>query len=217
MSLEQLSRLRQGVYRLAGAGFSDPKGEFLDITAGIVPVLDELGLFDFAFGPAVAAAAAALSDSEPLELAVAHAALFGAGAAGSACPPQEAYHVADAGAVARIQSELRRTYLDYGLAVASRATESEDHVSTELTAMSMLCGIEAEQRRTLGTTAEVVGWEMNFLNEHVLRWVPDFCDGVASLDRHPAYTTLAGGVRAFLAHERQLVPWLAGLESVERP
>jgi nitrate reductase assembly molybdenum cofactor insertion protein NarJ len=106
VTLERLSRLRQGVYRFFGAGFSYPTTEMVSAAGAALPVFEELGVFDYAFAPDVAEAANALASADLDELSVAYVALFEAGVAGAACPPHESAHRSNArtGEVARRSS-----------------------------------------------------------------------------------------------------------------
>ncbi len=210
MSLENLSRLRQGVYRLAGAGFSHPTGELIAAAGGTLAVLEELGLFDYSFAPAVTEAVEALAVADADEVAVAYVALFDAGVAGAACPPHESAHLGNSrtGEVAEIQSDLKRSYLRYGLRTAVGSADMVDHVSTEMHVMAMLCAHEASRHGSNRPSDRAVRNQSEFLTGHVLRWVPRFTAKVRSTDRHAVYSALAGGLHAFLAHERQLLPLL---------
>ena len=210
MTLESLSRLRQGVYRLLGAGFTYPTTEMLSAAGAALPIFDELKVFDYAFAPDVAQAAVALAASELDDLGVAYVSLFEAGVGGVACSPHESAHRSNArtGEVPALQSELKRAILSFGLRLDDSSNDMVDHVATELHVMTMLCRREAELHSTSASFGRVVSGQLEFLNSHMLQWVPGFARLVQAKQRHPAYTALAGAVSAFLAHERQLVPML---------
>jgi len=82
--------------------------------------------------------------------------------------------------------------------------------------MTMLCRREAELHSISASFGRVVSSQLEFLNSHMLQWVPGFARLVLAKQRHPAYTALAGAVSAFLAHERQLVPMLV-IEAEGKP
>jgi DMSO reductase family type II enzyme chaperone len=208
VSLEDLSRLRQGVYRLAGAGFSSPDDEMIAGVGGAIPVLDALGLFDYAFAPAITEAVDALTASDTDSLAVAYVTLFEAGVGGAVCSPYESAHLGDSrtGEVAQIQSELKRTYLRYGLVVDEGPAGLIDHVATEMHVMAALCELGAE-RESSGRSLDLIALnQLEFLSDHLLKWVPQFTARIQGADRHHFYTALAEAVHSFLEHERQLVP-----------
>ena len=210
MTLESLSRLRQGVYRLLGAGFSYPTAEIISAAGGATTLFEGLGVFDYAFAPDVAKAAAALANAKLDNLGVAYVSLFEAGVGGVACSPHETAHRSDArtGEVPVLQAELKRTVLRYGLRLADSSEDLVDHVATELHVMAMLCHRQTQLHAASAPVGRVVSSQLEFLNSHLLQWVPGFARLVQAKKRHPAYTALAEAVSAFLVHERQLVPLL---------
>jgi DMSO reductase family type II enzyme chaperone len=210
VTLESLSRLRQGVYRLFGAGFTYPTTEMLSAAGSALPIFDELSVFDYAFAPDVANAAAALADADLDDMGVAYVSLFEAGVGGVACSPHESAHRSDArtGEVPVLQAELKRTVLRYGLRLADSSEDMVDHVATELHVMAMLCHRQTQLHTASAPVGRVVSSQLEFLNSHLLQWVPGFARLVQAKQRHPAYTALAEAVGAFLVHERQLVPLL---------
>jgi len=212
VTLERLSRLRQGVYRLFGAGFSYPTRDLLTAAGGAPALFEGLGVFDYAFGPDVHDAAIVLAEADLDELSVAYVALFEAGVAGAACPPSESAHRSNArtGEVATLQSELKRMVMRFGLRLDEDAEDIADHIATEMDVMAMLCRRETELRSGDESVARVLASESELLSDHLLRWVPGFSEMVREADRHIAYSTLASAVRSLLAHEKQLLPLLVG-------
>lgn len=176
-----------------------------------MPIFEDLGIFDFAFAADVAIAAEELSGADIEELSVAYVALFEAGVAGAACPPYESAYRSDprTGQVAHLQSDLKRSILRYGLRIHDGSQDLVDHVATEMHVMAMLCRREAEVHATDRPADRAASHQEEFLNNHLFLWVPAFARRVGQIDRHRAYTALAVATRAFLAHERQMLPLLA--------
>jgi TorA maturation chaperone TorD len=210
VSLEQLSRLRQGVYRLLGAGFSYPTTETVEAAGGAIAVLEELGLFDYAFAVDLAEATSSLAAAELTELEVAFVALFEAGVAGAACPPHESAYRSNArtGEVAGLRSELKRTILRFGLDLDDDSQDMVDHVATEMFVMAMLCRRESELHASTRPFGRVMSSQSEFLNDHILLWVPQFAGMVQARRPNPTYEALAAAIRSFLIHENQIVPLL---------
>jgi TorA maturation chaperone TorD len=215
VTLEQTSRLRQGVYRLLGAGFAAPNDEVHDAAGEALDIFDALGLYEFAFALDVADAVTALAGSRPADLEAAHVALFATGVHGVLCSPHESTHLGNprTGDVARIQSELRLAYQRYGLQIADGEPDMVDHAASELRAMSLLCGSEADLRAAGRPTADVVARQTEFAFSHMFRWMPSFANQVIAARADRVYSSLAKGLVSLLDHERQ---WLAVLNlSVE--
>ena len=196
---EKLRMLREGIYRFTGLGFSYPTAELIDTAAATVPILDDLGLFDYAFALPVSEAVEALVGADLGELERAYSALFAAGVSGPACSPHHTTYVASArtGEVARVQAELRSTYRRFGIGDAISDGDSVDHVATELEAMARLCG-----------DGSAVGRQHEFFTTYLEPWIPQFSNRVREIDRHRCYTALATSLHAFVEHERDLIPLL---------
>lgn len=208
MNLDQAARLRQGIYRLFALGFSYPNPELIETASGALAALDDQGLFEFSFALDVAEAIDTVASAKLEELEVSYIALFEAGVGGAACSPHESAHRADPrlGEVAEIQSEIRRTYLRLGLSVEGMSPDMVDHITVELDVMALLCQREAEAwTRDPG---RAIRHQLELLEDHLLRWAPDFAARLVSASHHPAYTSLAVALDAFLGHDRQWVPRL---------
>lgn len=68
-----------------------------------------------------------------------------------------------------------------------------DHIASELRFLASLCHAEAEAT-TKGETGEAA-WarerQIDFIDEHLLRWVPQYCQELARQSREPLYAALA--------------------------
>jgi len=218
VSTEDLALLRQGVYRLGGAGFAPPRPDSAGRVSGSIPVLADLGLFDYAFSLALVDYLETLASADHGALVTAFMALFEVGVGGASCPPTESAWLANpyTGDSAVIHSELGRAYVRYGLRPAGPMADTIDHVAVELEVMASLCAAEVAQRRSNGSSARTVGYQREFLDLHLGRWIPGFAEAVVRADRHPVYTALARAIHAFVTHDRELLAVLAGAEEGQR-
>ncbi|MEX2252068.1 MAG: molecular chaperone TorD family protein [Acidimicrobiia bacterium] len=220
MNPDNLARLRQGVYRLLGAGLAPPSADTIGHTIASIPVLEDLGLFDFAFSTPLVDYTEQLAAADLDQLVAAYMALFEVGVGGASCPPTESAWLANphTGNVAVIHSDLRRTYLRYGLRPAGPLKDTIDHATVELDVMSSLCESEAV---SLGAGRPIERARRNqreFLNVHLGRWIPGFARAVERTDRHPAYTALARSTHAYLVHDVELLAILgAGDDAGPQP
>ncbi len=219
MTIESLSRLRQGIYRFVGAGFSHPTPDLIAAAGGTMELFDTLDIFDYSFAPDIADAISEVAQADLAELSVAFVAIFEAGVGGVSCPPFETAYVGNprTGDVATLQSDLKRAYLRFGLNPKSVSSGEVDHISTELHVMARLCALTADGDSTDRSAGRVLAYQSEFLDMHLLVWAPEFVAKVASVDRHPVYTSLSRGLASFLAHERQLVPRLVDLSTGALP
>lgn len=211
------TRLRQGVYRLLGAGVSRPTPDLLATATAAPSLFDEMGLFDFSYAGDLVDACEALGGADLEALSIAYATMFETGVAGAAGPPHESAFRADprTGQVAAIVAELKRTVLRFGLQLEDAGGDMVDHIGTELEVMALLCGRETRRRAASQPVDRVLAQQREFLEEHVLAWAPAYAQRVIDSRGHVAYTAVASALVSFLADERQLVPsLLATAESV---
>lgn len=202
MTTAELARLRQGVYRVLGAGFAVPGPADHQVIATI-PVLSDLGLFDYAFALPLVNYVEARSEADASELTAAYMAMFEVGVGGAVCPPTESAWLADSrsGEVAVVHGALRRAYFRFGLDPGGPV----DHVATEFEVMAALCGEEADRIGSSRAAGLIQGFQREMLNDHMGRWIPTFVVCIQRVDRHPVYNELARAVHAFLEHDRELL------------
>jgi len=207
VSASDLARLRQGAYRLMGAGFAPPQPDRSEMIVGSIPVLADLGLFDYSFSLYLVDYARALAADDPGELAPAYMALFEVGVDGTPCPPTESAWLANphTGDVAVILSELRRSYLRYGLRPTDSRSQRIDHATVEFDVMASLCGIEADRRAAGRPASGTVRHQIEFLGDHLGRWLPLLTKAVVRHRGHPTYTALALAAHALVTHDQEFL------------
>jgi DMSO reductase family type II enzyme chaperone len=81
-------------------------------------------------------------------------------------------------ALADLTLELRDFYRAFGLELRPEADERPDHLALELCFLAFLCVKEAqaEDQAELEILGLVQSAERRFLEEHLLPWVPEFCE-----------------------------------------
>jgi TorA maturation chaperone TorD len=80
-----------------------------------------------------------------------------------------------------------------------------DHISVELDLMASLVGHEARgwEQGDLANVANALAYQQEFMQEHLLRWVPLFCRKVIETSGMAFYRDLARVTRDFLASEAE--------------
>ena len=82
-----------------------------------------------------------------------------------------------------------------------------DHVSVELEFMQKMA--EAEARQWRDGNQDKANWclgvQKKFFEEHLARWVPDFCDEVMEKSSMPFYGEMAGLTKNFMDFDRNQV------------
>lgn len=91
-------------------------------------------------------------------------------------------------------------YRESGLQVASDCGELPDHVGIEISFIALLCTREREawQSGDAGGARQLLRQEEQFVNHHLLKWVPDLCRRIADNARSDFYRGVALLTEEFL-------------------
>ncbi|MBI5956123.1 MAG: molecular chaperone TorD family protein [Chloroflexi bacterium] len=98
---------------------------------------------------------------------------------------------------------VQRTYAAAGLEVAS-VGEPPDHLGLELEFMALLCQREAEawQAKAVERARKQLETEQDFLEAHLLHWLPLFRAKLEANATRPFYRVMAGLAQRFLEVDR---------------
>jgi TorA maturation chaperone TorD len=96
-------------------------------------------------------------------------------------------------------------YQKAGLQVSHDARERMDYLGLELAFMAELCGRENRLAKRGGKKARagVLALEKEFLEEHLLLWVPEYCRLVIDAAKTDFFRGIACLLRGFLREERE--------------
>jgi len=91
------------------------------------------------------------------------------------------------------------------LAFTEEYTGLPDHISVELDLMANLAGHEAQgwEQNDLTRAANALAYQQDFMQEHLLRWVPLFCKKIIETADLAFYRGVARMTRDFLASEAE--------------
>ncbi|MFA5352868.1 MAG: molecular chaperone TorD family protein [Thermodesulfovibrionales bacterium] len=112
---------------------------------------------------------------------------------GKHLPPYESVYNYPIGEISRLwgraTEEVQAFYLSVGLAIDEEVNLIPDHLSAELLFMAWLIdnGLEEQEER--------------FLVEHLLKWVPEYCDQVRSRAQTGFYRDVADLLKEFILSE----------------
>ena len=108
-------------------------------------------------------------------------------------------------------------YAELGLERSNRTKEPEDHLALELDCMAHLCEREAEALE--GARPDEAGWaadrQREFLDKHLLLWVPSFAHEVLRLAHAEFYRAIAIITREQLILDRALLDELTAPAEVQ--
>jgi putative dimethyl sulfoxide reductase chaperone len=105
------------------------------------------------------------------------------------------------------RDEVIALYRREGLERSPNFAEPEDHLAFELEFMAFL-GTQASAALQAGDpeqTVRYLGKQSAFLEQHLLRWLPDFCADVQRIARHGFYPAIAQITLGYLQMERALI------------
>jgi putative dimethyl sulfoxide reductase chaperone len=140
-------------------------------------------------------------------LAVEHTRLFGGLQQGYGPPPPFESVWRTGQLMGEISLQVADSYLEAGYADIDPAAGPQDHLGVELKFMALLCFQEA-QAWTGNRSGEAGDWlrrESAFLDQHLLAWVPGFCETIARESREPFYAVVAELTRQILTEDRTLL------------
>ena len=99
--------------------------------------------------------------------------------------------------------QVRDIYRSESLLKAGNCPDPEDHISIEFEYMAHL--IRKEQSSPASKQAELLSRQNEFLNNHLLTWIPDLCRELTESAPSPFYAALAQLTWGFLNMERELL------------
>ena len=206
MELKQLARQRAGVYRFLSRLFQvELDAEALKQVSAVR--FPEDGPFAEA-GARWNRTAAALTEHDLEALAVDFARVFlGAGLAEAAAAfPYESVYTSPKRIIMQdAWSRMHEMFANRALEIAVASSDlMEDHVSVELSYMACLC--------ETAVTAE----QAEFINLHLVNWLPQFCADVETYAETEFYGAAAALTWAYVAYDQQVLKALAAEEVEEQ-
>lgn len=208
----EVARLRQGLYRFFAEALTHPTCEQLELLRAAADFLNGLGVGDFSYYRAWTRLGEILgSDLDLGELGVDYVRLFESGTDGALCPPTESFYVsqAEGGGIADTVTGVQRTYGALGLGLGL-GPEPPDHVSSEMKALSALCGREGDAW-TIGDLAEAgrqLAQQYTFLRVHLMAWFPTFFGRVQAAAADSFYGAVTAAAHSYVVHD---VDWTCAL------
>ena len=155
------------------------------------------------------------SEKELLEnLAIEYTRLF-VGPGKHISPHESVHHKKDGVQSGQLWGELtgqvKNIIESSGLEYKSEYTGMPDHISVELEFMQQVVQreVQAWEAGDDETALLCLKNEKNFVDEHLLGWIPDFCEKVIEAAEMPFYREMARLTRSFIEFEKQELRKLA--------
>jgi anaerobic sulfite reductase subunit A len=100
--------------------------------------------------------------------------------------------------------EVKKEYSSAGL-VLRDVGEPEDHIAFELEFMHKLCQKISEALARGERAEELLRMQSRFLNDHLLKWVPDLCQAISEQAATDFYLAVALITKGFLEFDSRIV------------
>ena len=126
-------------------------------------------------------------------------------------PPYESVYRGEGFVMGELATQVAKKYAEVGVKLADEyGNEPPDYIGLELHFMNFLCNKEANSWKS-GKDDEVLKFlklEEKFLREHLITWVPNFCDVVIDQDKSGFYKSIAKITKAFILHDIKYISTL---------
>ncbi|ULO07884.1 molecular chaperone TorD family protein [Paenibacillus sp. 19GGS1-52] len=130
----------------------------------------------------------------------------------AAIVPREAAHMGCADEFCNVLSDV---YASAGIVFKKcNGDESDDHIAIELEFMAVLHERMLYNSFSIRSAMELLEIQETFLEEHLLKWTPKFCERLNAATESPLYLGLSHMLEEFLPQDLQMLRiWKASLES----
>ncbi|MFC3747489.1 molecular chaperone [Paenibacillus sp. GCM10012306] len=109
---------------------------------------------------------------------------------------------------------LSDVYASAGVVFKKCGGEADDHIAIELEFMAVMHERMLYNCFTVRSAMELLEIQVAFLEEHLLKWTPQFCESLNSLTESKLYLGLSHMLEEFLPQDLQMLrAWKASLET----
>ncbi|ADC65408.1 cytoplasmic chaperone TorD family protein [Ferroglobus placidus DSM 10642] len=114
-------------------------------------------------------------------------------------PPYESVYRGEERVMGETTLAVMKFYSEAGFGIIEEEEGPQDYIGVELKFMSLLCYKEMEAwGKDSEKAREFLELEMRFLREHILQWVPKFCQVVEAESKEPFYVGVARLTKRFV-------------------
>ena len=115
-------------------------------------------------------------------------------------PPYESVYRGEGRVMGETTLSVLRFYSEAGIGIIDESEGPQDYIGVEMKFMSLLCYKEMEswKNRKIEDGMRYLKLEKKFLEEHILKWVPDFCRRIEVEAREDFYAAVARLTEKFI-------------------
>ncbi len=127
-------------------------------------------------------------------------------------PPYESVYKGEGIVMGKSTIEVLKKFIKAGFGIIDEYPGPQDYIGTELRFMSLLCyrEMEAHIKGNINEAKKYLNFEREFLEEHILSWIPTFCDVMEKESRVNFYKGVAKITRGFILLERSIIEEIIG-------
>lgn len=118
--------------------------------------------------------------------------------------PFESVHRGERKLKGETWAEIRDWLLDSGYILEEKSV-LEDHIAVELEYMMLSCLDALESIENGKSPIEILTKQLEFLEEHLLKWVPEFTDIIIKNTKSKFYRCLAGFSASFIKNDFEML------------
>ncbi len=116
-------------------------------------------------------------------------------------PPYESMYI-DGEMMGPSLLKLKKDYRNAGIAKSKEYMEPEDHIAFELKFMQYLC---EEMLKNGECRSKCSALQKKFMEDHLLKWVPDFCDDLYKSEKSDFYKGIAKITKGFIFMDKDWI------------
>lgn len=123
-------------------------------------------------------------------------------------PPYESVHLGEGMVLGENTMAVRKEYNESGFSLAEHHRgEPPDHISFELEFMQFLCTREAKawRKEDQNEAQSLLNIEKRFLEKHLAKWAPKFCETIRRYDKLGFYRGWADVTEGWIIFDSQLI------------
>lgn len=183
------AKARAEVYRLLSQAFYDPKILDNAFALKLEEAFQALGIY--LFKEALEALKLGIESINTTELSVEYCKLF-FGPAKLLAPPYESVYL-EGRVMGESTVDVVKSYEKAGISISQNFKNLPDHAAAELEFMYYLCSkeLEAWEKKDIHGVFHYLVLQKSFLKEHLMKWIPQFCELIKKNASSEFYRSLA--------------------------
>lgn len=109
--------------------------------------------------------------------------------------------------------DICHMYAQSGIVFNKVHLEQDDHVSIELEYMAILGERTLDGKRLRASQQSLIDSQIQFLEQHLLKWIPSLAEDLCSLARTPMYKGIGSILKEFIPYDMEMLrTWRADLD-----